>query len=348
MVSADIPQPRRPPAAMSVYDRDYMRPSRSPWNLGQFRWSAFGVVFWLNISVFVCQYLLGWFLHREGSEILPMGGVSLAALSEGRVWTLFTYMFVHGDLGHLLMNMLMLWFVGRQIQQIFGGAHFIRIYLLGGLLGAALEIAVRAWFGGPEGVYLVGASASVFGLFLALAVTLPQEVFTALIYFIIPVRVRMWKLAAFAVGINLVLGLGGLLWDQMPGANVAYFAHLGGALTGWYYIRMLGFGGSPLTYRQLWSQQPDSRPRPPRSQFELVPSPSPRRRLSVDLEIDHEAARKRNPSGDPAADVMQEEVDPILDKISEQGLHSLTPDERRTLERASRLISRPGRNNPPS
>jgi hypothetical protein len=73
--------------------------------------------------------------------------------------------------------------------------------------------------------------------------------------------------------------------------------------------------------------------------LELVPTT--RRRLAVDLEIDHEAARKRNPTGDPNIDVMQEEVDPILDKISEQGLHSLTEDERRTLERASRLISRP-------
>jgi hypothetical protein len=235
--------------------------------------------------------------------------------------------------------MLMLWFAGRQVQQIFGGSHFLRIYILSGLLGAAFEIAVRAWFGGPEGVYLIGASASVFGLFLALAVTMPQEVFTALIYFIIPVRVRMWKLAAFAVGLNVVLGLVGLFWSEMPGANVAYFAHIGGALTGWYYIRMLGFGGSPLTYRQLWSQRSDARPRPPRSPLELVPTA--RRRLAVDLEIDHEAARKRNPTGDTNIDVMQEEVDPILDKISEQGLHSLTEDERRTLERASRLISRP-------
>jgi membrane associated rhomboid family serine protease len=327
---------------MSVYDRDYMRPSGSSWTLKGMNWTAFGVIFWLNILVFVVQYLGGVFMTTDGNQPIPMGGVSLDLLSEGRVWTIFTYMFVHGDLGHLLVNMLMLWFAGRQVQQIFGGAHFLRIYLLSGLLGAALEIAVRAWFGGPESVYLIGASASVFGLFLALAVTLPQEVFTALIYFIIPVRVRMWKLAAFAVGLNAALGLAGLIWSDMPGAHVAYFAHVGGAITGWYYIRMLGFGGNPLTYRHLWSDRPESRPQSPRSQLELVPTK--RRRLAVDLEIDHAAARKRNPTGDPAVDVMQEEVDPILDKISEEGLHSLTEDERRTLERASRLISRPGRN----
>lgn len=304
-------------------------------------WTAFGVVFWLNILVFVAQYVGGIFLITEGNTQIPMGGVSLELLSEGHVWTIFTYMFVHGSLGHIIVNMLMLWFAGRQVQQIFGGAHFLRIYILSGLLGAALEIAVRAWFGGGEGVYLIGASASVFGLFLALAVTLPQEVFTALIYFIIPVRVRMWKLAAFAVGLNAVLGLASLIWSKQFGSDVAYFAHLGGAITGWYYIRMLGFGSNPLTYRQLWNEHSDTQPKSPRSQLELVPTK--RRRLAVDLEVDHKAARKRNPTGDPTVDVIQEEVDPILDKISEEGLHSLTEDERRTLERASRLISNPGR-----
>ncbi len=323
---------------MSVYDRDYMRPSSSRWSPGGVRWDAFTVVFWLNIVVFVCQYFFGWFMEGSGHQAMPKGGVSLDLLAQGQIWTIFTYMFVHGTLGHLLVNLLMLWFVGRQIQQIFGSAHFLRIYLLGGVLGAALEIAVRAWFG--EGsVYLVGASASVFALFLALAVTLPDEVFTALFFLIVPVRVRLWKLAAFIVALNLVLGLAGLVWPDMPGGNVACFAHLGGALLGWYYVRMLGFGGRPLTYRQLWAEPGSGRrQQDERAQLELARSK--RRRLAVDLEIDHEAARKRNPSGDPAADVMREEVDPILDKISEQGLHSLTDEERRTLERASRLVSR--------
>ncbi len=301
------------------------------------RWDAFSVVFWLNIAVFVCQYFFGWFMDGSGSQALPKGGVSLELLAQGQIWTIFTYMFVHGSLGHILVNLLILWFVGRQVQQIFGGAHFLRIYVLGGLLGAALEIAARSWFGGTP-VYLVGASASVFALFLALAATLPNEVFTALIYFIIPVRVRLWKLAAFAVGLNVILGAGGLLWDSFPGAGIACFAHLGGALMGWYYVRMLGFGGNPLTYRQLWAPTLQRRQRQQHSQLEMARAR--RRNLAVDLEIDHDAVRKRNPSGDPAVDVMREEVDPILDKISEQGLHSLTDDERRTLERASRLVSR--------
>lgn len=325
---------------MSVDDRDYMKPSSSTWKVKGVQWNAFRIVFWLNIAVFTCQYVFSWGMDSSSGQLLPQGGVSLDLLTEGKVWTLFTYMFVHGDLGHIIVNMVMLWFVGKQVYQIFGGAHFLRIYLLGGLVGAALEIAMRAWFSDTP-VYLVGASASVFALFLALAVTMPNEVFTALIYFIIPVRVRMWKLAAVLVGLNVVLGLLGLLWTEMPGGNTAYFAHIGGALTGWYYIRMLGFGDHPLTYRQLWNTQEPGRHRnipPPRPH--LV---SPRRRLGIDLEVDVDAARKRNPSGDPKVDLIREEVDPILDKISEHGLQSLSEDERRTLERASRLVSKDGK-----
>lgn len=322
---------------MSVYDRDYMKPSSPSWNLKGVHWNAFRIVFWLNIAVFVCQYLLGWGMDNSSGQLMPRGGVSLDLLTDGYVLTLLSYMFVHGDLGHIIVNLVMLWFVGKQVYQIFGGAHFLRIYLFGGLVGAALEIAMRAWFGEAP-VYLVGASASVFALFLALAVTMPNEVFTALIYFIIPVRVRMWKLAATLVGLNVVLGLLGLFWAEMPGGTTAYFAHIGGALTGWYYIRMLGFGDHPLTYRQLW--KPSSQGGQQESQPPLPHLVSPRRRLGIDLEVDVSAARKRNPSGDPKVDVIREEVDPILDKISEHGLQSLSDDERRTLERASRLVSK--------
>jgi membrane associated rhomboid family serine protease len=323
---------------MSVYDRDYMQPSRPSWNLRGVQWNAFRIVFWLNIAVFICQYLFGLGMDSSGGQLMPKGGVSLDLLTDGHVLSLLTYMFVHGDLGHVIVNLVMLWFVGKQVYQIFGGAHFLRIYLFGGLVGAALEIAMRAWFSDAP-VYLVGASASIFALFLALAVTIPNEVFTALIYFIIPVRVRMWKLAAVVLGLNVVLGLLGLIWSGMPGSSTAYFAHIGGALTGWYYIRMLGFGDHPLTYRQLWNSTP-------RSPTSSAPPPHPhlvtprRRRLGIDLEVDVAAARKRNPSGDPKVDVIREEVDPILDKISAHGLQSLSEEERLTLERASRLVSK--------
>lgn len=327
-----------PYTIMSLYDRDYMRPSRSSWSLRGRSIDAFQWVFWLNIAVFVIQYVLGYGMVNTAYGPMPLGGVSLELLSEGRVWTIFTYMFVHGSLGHVLVNMIFLWFVGRQVQQLFGGAHFLRLYILSGLLGAALEIAVRAWFSDAP-VYVVGASASVLGLFIALAVTMPEEVITALIYFVIPVRVRLGKLAIFVVALNVVLGLGSLFWSSGGvGGATAYFAHLGGALTGWYYIRMLGFGGNPLTYRRIW-QPEDRQAQPPKSDRDLIPAR--KRRLALDLELDHEAARKRNPTGDPKVNLIQDEVDPILDKISDYGFQSLTEEELRTLERASRIVANP-------
>jgi hypothetical protein len=162
-------------------------------------------------------------------------------------------------------------------------------------------------------------------------------VITALLYFIIPVKARLWTLAMWLVGINLVLGVGGLVWSGMPGAGVAYFAHLAGALTGWYYVRLLGYGGHPLTYRRLWEPRaPEGGPR----EEGLAPLVARKRRRDLPLEMDQEAVA-REARRDPRDRLIQDEVDPILDKISAEGMHSLTEDERRILERASRLVRKP-------
>ena len=324
---------------MSLYDRDYMRP-HSPRGAGfGFQMDAFRAVFWLNVVVFVMQYVFGIGMQVVDGYWQPMGAVSLDLLAEGRVWTMFTYMFVHGSLGHVLVNLLMLWFVGKQVHQIFGGAHFVRIYLFSGVLGAALELAVRAWLGEGTGVPLVGASAAVFGLFLVLAVTLPNEVLTALIYFVIPVRARMWTLAMWLLGINLVLGLLSLVWAGMPGGNTAYFAHLGGALTGWYYVRLMGYDGNPLVYRRLWRGDDGGEDEAKGAMLRLQAALVERRKKALNLDLDEAAIARQRGMGEKE-DVMVNEVDPILDKISELGLGSLTEEERRTLERASRVVKR--------
>ncbi len=113
------------------------------------------------------------------------------------------------------------------------------------------------------------------------------------------------------------------------GAVTAYFAHLGGAAAGWYYARTLGYGGVPAGVDKDWLETRRRR-RP-----ELA-----RARRRPVLDVDLEAVRRQNPRNDPVVDLMRDEVDPILDKISDHGMHSLTDDERRILERASRQMSK--------
>ncbi len=322
---------------MALYDRDYMRegPQRSLTGMVR-ELTAFQVILGINVAVFLIQFVfeIGWVRHPlTGDLFMPLGGVSVHELTRGNVWTLFTYMFVHGSVAHFFLNMMMLWFAGRGVQQLFGSRHFALIYLFSGIVGAATEMAVNGFIEGDTTTPLIGASASVFGLLMALAVVLPTEKITAFIYFIIPVQLKLWTLAKGLFIIQLIFGLAGVLFHVLPeGLKIAYFAHLGGAALGWFYARSLGYGGRPMTYASQW--QPN--------QFQQQRKPAMARtrlRPSVDLEPDTVPLASQRPA-DPIVSLMEDVVNPLLDKISQHGKGSLTEEEQRTLEKASRELER--------
>ena len=326
---------------MGVQDRDYMRPQRrSPLELLE-GLNVLHVIIWANVIVFLTQYVFGQLGETvdlpDGNEaFLPYGGVSVKALASGRFWTAFTYMFVHGSPLHVGGNLLMIYFAGKRVLALLGTRHFLNIYFLSGLVGAAAELVIQGYVTPERNTEIIGASACGFGLFFALAVLFPHEEITALIYFIVPVKMRLWTMAKGMLAISAVLGVGSLYFFKTADvAAWANFAHLGGAFTGWYYLRLIGYGGMPMTFERLRRERASSPfgPRP-----EMVRARH--RRLSVNLEIEPDE-RPRNPT----TDLIRDEVDPILEKISEQGMHSLTDEERRILERVSREIGRnkPGR-----
>ncbi|MHB1080374.1 MAG: rhomboid family intramembrane serine protease [Prosthecobacter sp.] len=321
---------------MSLYDRDYMRegPPRSV--TGMVRdFTAFHVIFGINVAVFLMQFLFetGGVRHPRTGEYMPLGGVSVDELTRGNVWTLLTYMFVHGSVMHFALNMMMLWFAGRGVQQLFGSRHFTLIYLLSGVVGAATEMAVNGFVLGDIKTPLVGASAAVFGLLMALAVVLPDEKITAFIYFIIPVQLRLWTLAKGLFIIQLVFGLAGILFHIPPeGMQIAYFAHLGGAALGWFYARSLGYGGRPLTYASQWQPAQYQQPRKPAMA-------RTRARPASELEIDTVPLASQRQL-DSVEAWMEEVVNPLLDKMNLHGKDSLTAEELLTLERASREVDR--------
>lgn len=321
---------------MSLYDRDYMRegPPRSV--AGVMRgFTAFHAILGINVAVFVMQFLFetGGVRHPRTGDYIPLGGVSVDELTRGNVWTLLTYMFVHGNLMHFALNMMMLWFAGRGVQHLFGSRHFTLIYLLSGIAGALTEMAVNGFVLGDVSTPLVGASASVFGLLMALAVVLPDEKITAFIYFIIPVHLRLWTLAKGLFIIQLVFGLAGVLFHILPeGMKIAYFAHLGGASLGWFYARSLGYGGRPLTYASQWQ--------PPRYQQQRRPAMA-RTRVRPLTEREIDTSPLAAPGSLDSADAwMEQVVNPLLDKMNLHGKDSLTAEELLTLERASREVER--------
>ncbi|HSJ04996.1 MAG TPA: rhomboid family intramembrane serine protease [Verrucomicrobium sp.] len=312
-----------------IHDRDYMRgPQPSRWL--EVMWpDAVTLLVVINVAVFLLQHFFGVAVDRvidaKGDLVYrEWGAFSIDALLQGRVWTLVTHMFVHQGLFHVLGNCLMIFFVGKALQSLIGPRYFLYVYFLSGVMGAALEMIVGWLVGQPHS--MIGASACAFGVFLALAVMLPQEMITAMIYFIIPVRVKMWNLAMIFIGISVVLGL--LDITRIFNTNIAHFAHLGGALTGLWFMRMLGYGGAPVTYERLWHE----RQRREASRTAIAGSVRRRRRV---VDVDEPDTFVPSLS---KKEFIEREIDPLLDKIATQGIGSLTLEERQLLERARQEI----------
>ncbi len=143
-----------------------------------------------------------------------------AVISDFYLWQPVTYMFLHGDFMHLFFNMLILFFFGPPLEQMWGGATFLRYYLLCGIGGAALSMLLA--FNSA----VVGASGAIFGLYLAYGVMFPNNY--VYLYFLFPVKAK-YLVAGLAV-FQLLAGLSG------P-SGIAYFAHLGGMATGALFFR---------------------------------------------------------------------------------------------------------------
>jgi membrane associated rhomboid family serine protease len=149
-----------------------------------------------------------------------------------RPWTPITYMFLHGDLMHLLFNMLGLFFFGPQLEARLGSRHFLGLYFVSGLSGAALSIIT------PNAL-IIGASGAVFGVLLGFAYYWP----TAQIYIwgIFPIQARILVVVATLLS----------LWAGFTGGSggIAHFAHLGGFVGGLSYLKLRERYGSAAQFR---------------------------------------------------------------------------------------------------
>lgn len=219
-------------------------------------------------------------------------------------WGVFTYMFVHGDFGHIFVNMLMVFFFGPPLESRWGGREFLRFYVVSGLGGVALYFLLS------PAQPMIGASAACYGVMLAFAMNWPKA--PIYVYAIFPVQAR-WLVAFFFV-VSLLSGVGG------AGGNVAHFAHLGGLLAGFLYLKA---DWRPARFARSVSNKVRPRPR------KLVVVPPEDREKS-------DSGPLGTPLSDPEERKMLDEVDRVLDKISAEGMSSLTPEERNLLDEVSR------------
>lgn len=299
---------------MGLADRHYMR---QPLSGGY--WSAtVGLIVSLAI-IFVLQ-----------RTVLPPDftfrylALSLPGILHGFVWELLTYQFLHAGWLHLIFNCLVIYVFGRELEWVLGKTRFFTLYLLSGITGGLLQMLGAKIWPGHLGGAVVGASAGGFGLLAAFAMRDPSRQLMMLLYFILPIRIRARWLLIFSI-VMAVLGIA--FPNSVLGGNVAHAAHLGGILAGVLWIK-LGWHHDyiPLPWEKWFGRWSGWHPLSARQRKrELIKAASVRR------------SPWRSPPYEPeipSEEFMSREVDPILDKISQHGIQSLTDQERRILESA--------------
>ena len=274
----------------------------------------------LNIGVYFLQLTL------FGQDAL----YSALALDPARFpanwWTVVTYMFVHAWLLHLAFNMFTLWMFGPRLEQEWGTRTFVWFYLFCGVGGAIAHLVFA------QHSAVIGASGAISGVLVAYALRWPDE--EVYLFGVIPMRSRWLILAMLAM--NLVFALS-------PSSRIDWTAHVGGMAFGWIFLKLYSVGG--INRVRGWvSAVPDESEDMPRA----VPRGRPPMRDRA-AGVDEVVARSNAiilRESKPLQHVPRQEspkeyaarVNRVLDKISQQGIESLTRDERRLLEEMSRKL----------
>ena len=255
------------------------------------------VIKWLliiNVAAFLGPQVLNFnldFLFRT------FGLVPAHIFGKFYVWQPFTYLFLHATTWHLLMNMFILWMFGSELERTWGSREFLKFYFVAGV-GAGVFNFFFAVFNPATNFFpIIGASGAIYGILVAYAMLFPERY--VYIYFLIPVKVKF--LVIFLVIMEFLL--------TYRADRIAHFAHLGGALVGFLYLK--------FDWRwklRKWSPG------------EIV------RRVKIAQSTRKVQEETR----------MMEEVDSILDKINRVGYENLTRREKKILEKASDKLSEHG------
>jgi membrane associated rhomboid family serine protease len=245
--------------------------------------------------------------------------LSQTGISRGFLWQLITFQFIHGNFLHILFNCWGLYLFGKSIEESQGKAGFFRVYFLSGVAGGLLHVII-AWglHGNSIPMFMVGASAGVYGLIAVFARLWPD---TPLMMFPIPITIKVKHL------FFILLAIAGLGLIFSRGSGVSHAGHFGGAIAGLLYV-YFAVEGNSLSFG--------------------LPSKPPIRKVrqaqpvgKVGSVLKRVSKSGKTPSPQTEEEFISREVDPILEKISAHGIHSLTEKERKILESArSRLSGR--------
>jgi membrane associated rhomboid family serine protease len=201
---------------------------------------AIKILIIVNVVVFLVSLVVP-------TLVLQLGLSPRSVFGQLTVYQLVTYMFLHGDVGHILFNMLALWMFGTELERTWGTRFFTKYYFV---TGVGAGVITLLWALSPlpyaESIaysVVIGASGAIYGVLLAYAMYFPNR--PILLFLLFPVPAKYAVMIFGAIAFIFSLGAGG--------AGVAHTAHLGGIVVGYIYLKSLRGGGpfQELKYRWL-------------------------------------------------------------------------------------------------
>ncbi|MCL7763519.1 rhomboid family intramembrane serine protease [Polaribacter sp. Z014] len=262
---------------------------------------------YVNIAVFVFTLLVSVFQDLYKGEVNWV--VEWFSLDDNlssiltKPWTIITYGFLHADFLHILLNLITLFFVGNLFIEYFTQKQLLTFYLLGTLFGGILFILSQNYFPLFQGQssMLVGASAGISAIFIGITTYMPN--YQLKIRFI--GFVKLWHLAVIWVGLDIL---------ALSGGNAGgHFAHLGGALFGFFYVKKAA--NKEIKIWEYFSSFFSSKQKPLKTVYK---------------------APKKTANSSNNNNLNQQQIDSILDKISKSGYDTLTKAEKEFLFKQGR------------
>jgi membrane associated rhomboid family serine protease len=176
-----------------------------------------------NVVLFLAAYVI--------SDLITLFGLRPAdVVLQGRIWQVVTYMFLHGNIGHILFNMLALWMFGTELERLWGTRTFLRYYGVVGVAAAISTILVSSMLPFAARTFYtttIGASGAIYGLLLAYGLLFPNR--PILLYFVFPIPAKYFVMILGAIAL--------LMSVSDSGGGVAHITHLGGLVAGYLFLR---------------------------------------------------------------------------------------------------------------
>ncbi len=178
---------------------------------------AIKILIYINVGVFLLSSLA-----RTAFDLALIFGLSASTVWP-MIWQPVTYMFMHGSLWHVLINMFVLWMFGSELERVWGKTEFLKYYFTTGVGSGLVWLLFNL---GNSHSILIGASGAVYGILLAFGMMFPNRL--VYIYFLFPVKVKYFVI--FIGALAFVSSLG-------PGSKIAHLTHLSGMVIGYLYLK---------------------------------------------------------------------------------------------------------------